>query len=82
LLLGGDATDFVCHFGQILVLAEDKGHVTGAIQGAADHVKSDPDIDSLLVSHQVGKLGAVRKASLSGICSAKDESMYALPGFP
>jgi len=60
-LLLGDASDFVRHFGEVLILTEDESDIAGTGESATDHVKSDPNIRPLLVSCEVGKLGTIRE---------------------
>jgi len=60
-LLLGDATDFVSHFGEVLILTEDEIDIAGTSESAPNNVKSDPNIRSLLMSCHVGKLSAIRE---------------------
>ena len=59
ILFSRDHPDLFGHFGEVLILAEDHGHVVFAPVGQADHVQRDADVDALLLSNQDGVFGTV-----------------------
>jgi len=48
-LFMSDNAEFSCHFGKVLILAEDHGHVVFLAVGHADDVDGTPHIDALLL---------------------------------
>jgi hypothetical protein len=54
--------DLVGHFGEILVLAEEEGHVEGIIEREPHDVERQPDVDPFLMTDQGRVLSPVRGA--------------------
>ena len=49
------------HFGQVLVLAEDRGHIEVAVARHPDHIQAEPEIDPLLPLYRHIVRGTIRK---------------------
>ena len=61
ILLLCNETDFIGHFGEVLILTQYEHDIAFLLMDRSNHVQSDPNIDTLFLAYQEGVTLSVRQ---------------------